>query len=115
MFNILDYSEFEYVVIKVTEYIVLLSQMFANIIIFTGIVKTMFVYAKSYIKKYDTIETLRKDRMELGYSLSLALGVLIGASILKSAIAPTWQEIGQLASIIAIRSTLNFFLTRESK
>ena len=51
--------------------------------------------------------------MEIGHAFSLALSFLIGASILKTTIAPTWNDIGQLASIIAIRTILNYFLIRD--
>ncbi|MBU0677226.1 MAG: DUF1622 domain-containing protein [Verrucomicrobia bacterium] len=51
--------------------------------------------------------------MELGHSFSLGLGFLIGASILNTTIAPTWNDIGQLAAIIAIRTILNYFLLKE--
>ena len=42
-----------------------------------------------------------------------SLAFLIGTSILKTAFAPTWNDIGQLAAIIAIRTTLNYFLLRS--
>ncbi|MEM7590776.1 MAG: DUF1622 domain-containing protein [Cyanobacteria bacterium P01_A01_bin.83] len=40
----------------------------------------------------------------MGYSFSLGLSFLIGASILTSTIAPSWNDIGQLAAIIALRT-----------
>ena len=43
----------------------------------------------------------------------LALEFALGADIVRSAIAPTWGEIGQLAAIAAIRTVLNFFLERD--
>jgi uncharacterized membrane protein len=33
--------------------------------------------------------------------------------VLRTAIAPTFTQIGQLAAIAAIRTALNFFLSRE--
>ncbi|HNO14476.1 MAG TPA: DUF1622 domain-containing protein, partial [Accumulibacter sp.] len=33
--------------------------------------------------------------------------------ILKTAIAPSWNDIGQLAAIAALRTALNYFLERE--
>jgi len=32
---------------------------------------------------------------------------------LKTTIAPTWNDIGQLAAIIAIRTALNYFLVKD--
>jgi len=43
----------------------------------------------------------------------LALEFLLGADILRTAVAPSWQEIGQLAAIVVIRTFLNYFLQRE--
>ena len=45
--------------------------------------------------------------------MSLGLEFLVGADILKTAVAPTWQDIGQLAAIIAIRTVVNFLLIWE--
>jgi uncharacterized membrane protein len=46
-------------------------------------------------------------------SLAIALELLPGADILKTAIAQSWDEIGQLAPIAALRTALNYFLERE--
>ena len=43
----------------------------------------------------------------------LALEFALGADIARTAIAPTWDDIGQLAAIAAIRTFLNFFLERD--
>lgn len=52
-------------------------------------------------------------RLRLGRWLALTLELLLGADILRTAVAPSWGEIGQLAAIAAIRTALNFFLQRE--
>jgi uncharacterized membrane protein len=59
---------------------------------------------------HDTKEDIR---LRLGRWLALALELLLGADILRTAVAPSWSEIGQLAAIAAIRTALNFFLQRE--
>jgi uncharacterized membrane protein len=43
----------------------------------------------------------------------LALEFALGADIARSAIAPTWNDIGQLAAIAGIRTVLNFFLEKD--
>jgi uncharacterized membrane protein len=58
-------------------------------------------------------DSVKASRLELGHSFSLTLGFLIGASILKTTLAPTWNEIGQLSAIIAIRTILNYFLLHD--
>lgn len=52
-------------------------------------------------------------RLTLARYLSLALEFQLGADILATAIAPTWDSIGQLGAIAVIRTGLNFFLMRE--
>jgi uncharacterized membrane protein len=52
-------------------------------------------------------------RLALGRSLALTLEFLLGADILRTAVEPSWDEIGRLAAIAAIRTALNFFLQRE--
>lgn len=43
----------------------------------------------------------------------LALEFALGADIVRTAIAPTWDDIGQLAAIAAIRTGLNYFLEKD--
>ena len=52
-------------------------------------------------------------RLKLGRWLAVALEFELGADILRTAVAPTWSEIGQLAAIAAIRTILNYFLQQE--
>jgi uncharacterized membrane protein len=52
-------------------------------------------------------------RVSLGRSLALSLEFLLGADILRTAVEPSWDEIGRLAAIAAIRTALNYFLQRE--
>jgi uncharacterized membrane protein len=51
----------------------------------------------------------------LRYARWLVAGLTfqLAADILETAIAPTWQDIGQLAAIAVIRTFLNFFLERD--
>jgi uncharacterized membrane protein len=49
----------------------------------------------------------------LGVWLLLGLEFELAADIIRTAIAPTWTDIGQLASIAAIRTFLNYFLESD--
>jgi len=51
--------------------------------------------------------------IHFGSSLTVALELLLVADILATAIATTWDEIGKLAAIAALRTALNYFLERE--
>ena len=43
----------------------------------------------------------------------LALEFALAADIIRTAIAPTWEDIGMLGAIAAIRTGLNWFLARD--
>jgi uncharacterized membrane protein len=45
--------------------------------------------------------------------LLLGLEFELAADVIRTAIAPTWSDIGQLASIAAIRTFLSFFLDKD--
>ena len=47
--------------------------------------------------------------------LVLALEFELAADIIRTAVSPTWDDIGQLGAIAAIRTFLNFFLERDMK
>ena len=57
----------------------------------------------------------RFGRIRLGLARYLALGLefQLASDILSTAIAPTFEEIGKLAAIAAIRTALNYFLNKE--
>jgi len=96
-------------------YVAYISEGIAVAIIFSGIGGSLWIYLrKTFFLKSD-FRAIAESRDHLGHSLSLALEFLIGADILKTAISPSWQDIGQLAAIVGIRTVLNFFLTRELK
>jgi uncharacterized membrane protein len=93
--------------------IVVICQFLAMVVISTGIIKALKIYLTDVLTAGRSADSVKASRLELGHSFSLALGFLIGASILKTTLAPTWTDIGQLAAIIAIRTILNYFLLHD--
>jgi uncharacterized membrane protein len=51
--------------------------------------------------------------IRLGSWLLLGLEFALAADIVRTAISPTWAQLGQLATIAAIRTVLNYFLERD--
>lgn len=43
----------------------------------------------------------------------LSLEFALAADIVRTAISPSWTDIGQLAAIAAIRTALNYFLSKD--
>jgi uncharacterized membrane protein len=52
-------------------------------------------------------------RLTLGRFLALGLEFQLASDILTTAVAPSFEEIGKLAAIAAIRTALNYFLSKE--
>ncbi|AEX85835.1 hypothetical protein XO10_07095 [Marinitoga sp. 1135] len=97
------------------DYIADFSYILAIVVIVFGMIVAFRIFIRDVLFGDRSEDAIWESRLELGHSFSLSLSFLIGASILKTTVAPTWDDIGKLASIIAIRTTLNYFLTREIK
>lgn len=63
--------------------------------------------------KIDREEKQAQVRLDLGVPLALSLEFLLAADIAATAVSPTWDALGKLAAISAIRTFLNFFLEKE--
>ncbi|WP_082973865.1 DUF1622 domain-containing protein [Mycobacterium sp. E740] len=52
-------------------------------------------------------------RLTLGRFLALGLEFQLASDVLRTAISPSFEEIGKLAAIATIRTALNYFLAKE--
>jgi len=66
-----------------------------------------------FLRRNTQPEAKEHVRLRLGRWLALGLEFELAADILRTAVAPTWNEIGQLAAIVVLRTVLNFFLQKE--
>jgi uncharacterized membrane protein len=55
----------------------------------------------------------RRVFLRLGRWLLLAIEFTLAADVVRTAISPSWDDIGQLAAVAVIRTFLNFFLERD--
>jgi uncharacterized membrane protein len=79
-----------------------------------AIIRSLIVFFRSLNAPIKPTHPSTEDvRLRLGRYLALALEFELGADILRTAIAPSWSQIGQLAAIAAIRTALNYFLQKE--
>jgi uncharacterized membrane protein len=85
----------------------------AAIIIAYAILRAFVLYLRSSIP--NSIIDQMVIRLSLGKALALALEFLLAADILRTAVAPNWDDIGKLAAIAILRTLLNYFLERELK
>ncbi len=89
-------------------------EILAAAVIGIALLQFLYRYTRNVFKP-DVENVNQKIRIQFGSSLTIALELLLGADILATAIAPTWNDIGKLAAIAVLRTALNFFLERELK
>src|SRR3954465_15247323 len=87
-------------------------EMLAAVIIGIAVIKTLYNYFSLLKSSKISKEEIR---LQFGSSVAVALELLLGADVLATAVAPSWNDIGQLAAIAVIRTVLNFFLEKELK
>lgn len=73
---------------------------------------SLFLPRKRFAKQ-KTFHKRRQIFLRFGVWLLLGLEFELAADIVRSAISPSWTEIGQLGAIAAIRTVLNYFLERD--
>ena len=96
----------------ITKYLSSFVEILAAVVIAIALLQFLIRYIPNLLQP--NVETInQKVRIQFGSSLALALELLLGADILATAIAPTWDDIGKLAAIAVLRTALNFFLERE--
>lgn len=59
------------------------------------------------------VESFVPVRLGLGRFLALGLELQLASDVLRTAISPGFEELGQLAAVAAIRTALNYFLSKE--
>jgi uncharacterized membrane protein len=74
---------------------------------------TAIVKVVTSVGRPDFLERRRKAWIDFAAWLLLALEFALAADIVRTAIAPTWNEVGQLGVIAVIRTFLGFFLERD--
>ena len=87
-------------------------EILAAVIIGIAVIKTLQAYI-SLLKKSAVKVTKETIRVYFGSSVAVSLELLLGADVLATAVAPSWNDIGKLAAIAVIRTLLNYFLERE--
>lgn len=85
----------------------------AAVVIALSSARSLWNYLRAVIADQSLAVPKEEIRLSLGRSLALALELELGADILKTAVAPTWNDIGLLAAIAVLRTALNYFLERE--
>ncbi|BBX17292.1 hypothetical protein CRI77_04890 [Mycolicibacterium duvalii] len=81
------------------------------VVIMVGAVVATVKFAVALVRR--DIAAFSSVRLTLARFLVLGLEFQLAADVLRTAISPSFEEIGKLAAIAAIRTLLNYFLNRE--
>ena len=87
-------------------------EILAAVVIGLALLKVLFDYFSSLYKP-SRIISKEQIRIQFGSTVAVALELMLGADVLATAVAPSWDDIGQLAAIATIRTVLNYFLEKE--
>ena len=102
----------EHIARQITSNVSHAVEILAAVIIGVAVVKVIVGYTSNLAKM--TVNIRKEEiRLQFGRSVAVALELLLGADVLATAVAPTWNDIGQLAAIATIRTVLNYFLEKE--
>jgi len=94
------------------ELLVRLVEVAGALVIFAGAVLGLIRLCISIVG-HRSPSSFSAIRLGLGRFLALGLEFQLAADLLRTAVAPSFEQIGKLAAIAAIRTALNFFLARE--
>ena len=83
------------------------------LIIALEVLRTVVQYVLTFFRREGVM--LRPMRIRLGQSMVMGLEFQVAADILKTALAPAWNDILLLAALIAMRTVLNYLLELELK
>jgi uncharacterized membrane protein len=89
-------------------------EILAAVIIGIAVIKTLLNYF-SLLKSKSSKIAKEEIRLQFGSSVAVSLELLLGADVLATAVAPSWNDIGKLAAIAVLRTALNYFLEKELK
>jgi len=89
-------------------------EIIAAVVIAAALIRLVIEYFQTVIKVISGLSAMQV-RVQFGSAVAVSLELLLGADVLATAVAPTWDEIGKLAAIATIRTVLNFFLEKELK
>ena len=97
---------------RIADVVALALEMTATVIIAAGAAGALLALVRNRLTRMPTLG--RRDAwVRLGGWLLLGLEFELAADIVRTAIAPTWTALGQLAAIAVIRTFLSFFLERD--
>lgn len=97
---------------ETVDLLVRLVEAAGAIVIFSGAVVGFVGFVETIVRRR-SVSRFGDVRLRVGRFLALGLEFQLASDLLRTVVAPSFAEIGQLAAIAAIRTALNFFLERD--
>ena len=94
-------------------YVALWVELIAILIIAFGSLQAAVNSIRLVVSRNATGMQMRAVWLQFAHWLVAALTFQLAADVVNTSLAPTWNEIGRLAAIAAIRTFLSYFLDRE--
>ena len=89
------------------------AEIAAAVVIGGAIARGSLSYSRQLFLRRQPFNSTEVIRLQLGRVLALGLEFTVASDILRTAVAPTHQDISNLAAIVLLRTLLNYFLERE--
>lgn len=90
------------------------TEIAAAVVIGSTVIQSIFTYIQQlFSRSRQSFNATESIRLKLGRVLVLGLEFTVASDILRTAVAPTRQDILNLGAIVLLRTLLNFFLENE--
>ena len=100
------FGEFADLVATAIEFVMIL-------ILVIGAVQALLGVARLIFARSGLAPAVRAAWLHYAAWILLALEFALAADLIRTVVAPTWDEVGKLATIAAIRTALGWFLGRD--
>jgi uncharacterized membrane protein len=90
------------------------AEIAAAVVIGGAVIRGIADYLRVlFVRSRQNFDATEGIRLQLGRVLALGLEFTVASDILRTAVAPTRQDILNLGAIVLLRTLLNYFLERE--
>ena len=93
--------------------VVTIIQIMALLVVAFGTLQAFIVSLRAMVTPSGAGHNFHNGYVQYARWLIAGLTFQLAADIIQTSFAPSWDEIGQLAAIAAIRAFVNFFLERD--
>jgi uncharacterized membrane protein len=98
---------------EIASYIALVIEAGAVFVVAFGAIQALLGVAASILRRSADEMEGRQIWIRFATWILLALEFALAADLVRTAVAPTWDDIAKLAAIASIRTMLNYFLAKD--